>query len=67
MVVELSPEPISIHGEGRLLYVNPAAVKLMGAAAPPNSQEGRCWTSSTPTTGRWSGNACARYENNPGR
>jgi PAS domain S-box-containing protein len=30
-LVEWSPEPLAIHREGRVLYVNPAAVTLFGA------------------------------------
>ncbi len=30
-LVELSPEPIGVHLHGKMLYVNPAAVKLFGA------------------------------------
>lgn len=32
-LVELSPDAIIVHSEGKLLYVNPAAVKLWGANA----------------------------------
>ena len=31
-LVELSPEMIAVHCEGRFVYVNPAGVKLLGAA-----------------------------------
>ncbi len=33
-LVELSPEAIVVHREGKLLYVNPAAVRLWGAQTP---------------------------------
>ena len=33
-LVELSPEAIVVHSEGKILYVNPAAQKLWGASAP---------------------------------
>ena len=33
-LVELSPDAIVVHHEGKFTYVNPAAVKLWGAAAP---------------------------------
>ena len=33
-LVELSPEAIIVHAEGKLLYVNPAAVRLWGARSP---------------------------------
>jgi PAS domain S-box-containing protein len=33
-LVELSPDPIVVHGGGRLLYANSAAARLFGAASP---------------------------------
>ena len=33
-LVEHAPEMIFVHSEGRLVYVNPAGVKLLGATAP---------------------------------
>jgi len=33
-LVELSPEAIVVHSQGKFLYVNPAAQKLWGAASP---------------------------------
>ena len=33
-LVELSPEAIVVHSEGKFVYVNPAAQKLWGAASP---------------------------------
>lgn len=33
-LVELSPDGIFVHSEGRLVFVNTAAVKLLGAKAP---------------------------------
>lgn len=33
-LVELSPETIAVHSEGRYVYVNPAGAKLFGAASP---------------------------------
>lgn len=33
-LVELSPEMIGVHRQGKMLYVNPAGAKLMGAADP---------------------------------
>jgi len=33
-LVELSPDAIVVHREGRFVYVNPAAVKLWGASTP---------------------------------
>ncbi|MES2047888.1 MAG: ATP-binding protein [Pseudomonadota bacterium] len=30
-LVEWSPEPIAVHRHGKLLYINPAAIKLFGA------------------------------------
>jgi PAS domain S-box-containing protein len=32
-LVESAPDGIAVHSEGKLLYVNPAGVRLMGAAA----------------------------------
>jgi PAS domain S-box-containing protein len=32
-LVELSPEPIVVHCKGKLVYVNPALIKLMGGIA----------------------------------
>ena len=34
LVVEHSPDPVAIHADGVILYVNPAAVELFGAAGP---------------------------------
>ena len=34
LVVEHSPDPVAIHSEGIILYVNPAAVELFGASSP---------------------------------
>jgi PAS domain S-box-containing protein len=34
MLVELSPETIVVHSEGKLVYVNPAGVRLMGVDYP---------------------------------
>ena len=33
-LVELSPDAIVVHREGKFIYVNPAAVKLWGASGP---------------------------------
>ena len=33
-LVDLSPEAIIVHGDGRYLFANPAAATLLGAAAP---------------------------------
>ncbi len=33
-LVDLSPEAILVHAEGRIVFVNPAAVALLGAATP---------------------------------
>ena len=33
-LVELSPEPIAVHSEGRLVYANAATAKLFGASSP---------------------------------
>lgn len=33
-LVELSPEPIVVHRDGRFIYVNPATATLLGAAQP---------------------------------
>ncbi|HKO99768.1 MAG TPA: PAS domain S-box protein [Pyrinomonadaceae bacterium] len=33
-LVELSPDAIIVHSDGKFLYVNPAAVKLWGAKSP---------------------------------
>jgi PAS domain S-box-containing protein len=33
-LVELSPDPIAVHSEGRVVYVNPSMVKLLGAPDP---------------------------------
>src|SRR5688572_6804679 len=33
-LVELSPDAIVVHREGKFIYVNPAAVKLWGASTP---------------------------------
>ncbi|MFQ5330175.1 MAG: PAS domain S-box protein [Thermodesulfobacteriota bacterium] len=33
-LVDISPEPIGIHNEGRWVYVNPASVDLFGASGP---------------------------------
>jgi len=33
-LVELSPDAIAVHFDGRFTYVNPAAVKLWGASSP---------------------------------
>src|SRR6266536_1645674 len=33
-LVELSPDAIAVHAEGRLVYANPAAAELIGAASP---------------------------------
>ena len=33
-LVDLSPEAIIVHAEGRIVFVNPAAVALLGAATP---------------------------------
>jgi|GEM_PF-1801179 len=33
-LVELSPEGIGVHLDGRLVYVNPAGARLLGAASP---------------------------------
>lgn len=32
-LVELSPEPIAVHSEGRIAYINPAAAQLLGASS----------------------------------
>jgi len=34
LLVERSPEAIVVHSDGRLLYANPAALELAGAASP---------------------------------
>jgi two-component system, cell cycle sensor histidine kinase and response regulator CckA len=33
-LVEISPEPIAVHSSGRIVYINPAGVRLLGAATP---------------------------------
>ncbi|HET9221518.1 MAG TPA: GAF domain-containing protein [Roseiflexaceae bacterium] len=33
-LVEFSPEPIAVHSGGRMVFINPAGVRLLGAAAP---------------------------------
>lgn len=33
-LVELSPDPILVHRDGRVLYVNPAGLRLVGADSP---------------------------------
>lgn len=33
-LVEISPEPIAVHCEGKIVFVNPAAVRLFGARSP---------------------------------
>ena len=33
-LVELSPETIAVHSEGKIDYINPAGAKLFGAASP---------------------------------
>jgi PAS domain S-box-containing protein len=33
-LVEFAPDAITVHSEGKFLYVNPAGVRLMGAVAP---------------------------------
>src|SRR4051794_9614605 len=33
-LVELAPDAIAVHREGHILYANPAAARLMGAAEP---------------------------------
>lgn len=33
-LVELSPDAVAVHSEGKIVFVNPAAVKLMGATKP---------------------------------
>jgi len=33
-LVELSPDGVAVHLDGRLVYVNPAAARLVGAATP---------------------------------
>jgi PAS domain S-box-containing protein len=33
-LVEYSPEPIAVHSGGRMVFINPAGVQLMGAATP---------------------------------
>jgi PAS domain S-box-containing protein len=33
-LVEISPDAVFLHREGRIIYVNPAAVSLFGAAVP---------------------------------
>ena len=32
-LIEWSPEPLAVHRSGKLIYVNPAAIKLFGAAS----------------------------------
>ncbi len=32
-LVELSPDPIAVHGDGRVLYLNAAALRALGAAS----------------------------------
>jgi PAS domain S-box-containing protein len=34
VLVESSPEPIAVHSQGVIVYANPAAARLMGAADP---------------------------------
>jgi|SRR5579859_6313923 len=34
VLVESSPEPIAVHSQGIVVYANPAAARLMGAAEP---------------------------------
>src|SRR5262245_4464169 len=33
-LVEFSPEPIAVHSSGRMVFINPAGVRLLGAATP---------------------------------
>jgi two-component system CheB/CheR fusion protein len=33
-LVEMSPDSVVVHGDGRILYANPQALRLMGAAQP---------------------------------
>src|SRR3990172_468983 len=33
-LVELSPEAIAVHREGKYVYLNPAGLKLFGASSP---------------------------------
>jgi PAS domain S-box-containing protein len=33
-LVEFSPEPITVHSGGRIVFINPAGVRLLGAATP---------------------------------
>jgi len=33
-LVEVSPDAIAVHSDGKLVYVNPAAVRLLGATSP---------------------------------
>ncbi|MEQ1517883.1 MAG: PAS domain S-box protein, partial [Usitatibacteraceae bacterium] len=33
-LIEWSPEPIAVNREGRMIYVNPAALRMFGAASP---------------------------------
>ncbi|HEU4564666.1 MAG TPA: PAS domain S-box protein [Gemmatimonadaceae bacterium] len=34
LLIELSPEPIAVHAEGRFLYANPAVARLLGVPSP---------------------------------
>jgi PAS domain S-box-containing protein len=49
-LVEMSPDGIAIHQEGKVVFVNPSACRTMGASDPRTSSAGRCWSSSTPNT-----------------
>jgi diguanylate cyclase (GGDEF)-like protein/PAS domain S-box-containing protein len=33
-ILEISPEPIAIHSEGKIDYINPVAAQLLGASSP---------------------------------
>ena len=33
-LVELSPHMVAIHSRGKIVYVNPAGIKMLGAAGP---------------------------------
>lgn len=34
LLVEFSPDPIAIHGEGKLIYINPAGAELLATVCP---------------------------------
>ena len=49
-LVELSPDAIAIHTEGRFVFANPALATLLGAGRPEDLLGMSIWTSSIRTT-----------------